>query len=417
VGKIKKRLLDSLQQYHQKMAKKEQEAKANGRHAIHEEDDESDSDAESSCDEDETDMVKRGKKFNAAKYLFLSTRLARIFPDLKVAKIVNEFRTPWPKQSYQRSTDVTKNYNSKFKSVVKSVKMIAMFFITSFMTVPLSIQDMVVQMCTTAVTGYTILIHVDLYKIYPVLVVIPAIILIAILHFVVKSGQVNQKLEFARLFGGSSSATVKPAPVDDETALKEKLEVEKPVVAANNQQQGAIPSGRMSPAIASSAMSIANTESPVITGSKHLNRRQSLAHGLDIAKKARDAMGSQAADRHDERLVEQLLENVVEDAKEKDLRWHEKSGDSDEGKDSDFLSWSASLSNIDMSESQAPQISSQGQKFSLSSFSESVSVSDVVKKFDLSQVSSSLGKLQEELSDEGENLDFQALLNRYDTSK
>ncbi len=82
--------------------------------------------------------------------------------------------------------------------------MVAMFFITSLMTVPLSIQDMVVQMFTTAVTGYTILIHVDLYKIYPVLIFVPTIVMLAVLHFIVKSGQVNQKLELARLFGFSA---------------------------------------------------------------------------------------------------------------------------------------------------------------------------------------------------------------------
>ncbi len=137
-------------------------------------------------------------------YLFLSTRVPKVFPDLKIAKIVNEFHTPWPKQSYHRSTDVTKSYNGKFTAITKSITIVAMFFITSLMTVPLSIQDMVVQMFTTAVTGYTILIHVDLYKIYPVLIFVPTIVMLAVLHFIVKSGQVNQKLELARLFGFSA---------------------------------------------------------------------------------------------------------------------------------------------------------------------------------------------------------------------
>eukprot|EP01034_Spumella_vulgaris_P047294 gene47294-biopygen7322 len=49
--------------------------------------------------------------FNAATYLFVSTRLALLYPDIKESQIIAQFSTPWPKQSYQHVTDVSKDYS------------------------------------------------------------------------------------------------------------------------------------------------------------------------------------------------------------------------------------------------------------------------------------------------------------------
>jgi hypothetical protein len=45
-----------------------------------------------------------GNGFNAAKYLYVSHRLASMYPQLKVAKVVQSYRTVWPRQSYQVRT-------------------------------------------------------------------------------------------------------------------------------------------------------------------------------------------------------------------------------------------------------------------------------------------------------------------------
>jgi hypothetical protein len=55
--------------------------------------------------------------FNAAKYLFISTGLSKLYPDVKESKIIAQFSTPWPKQSYCRVKDVSKQYSKKFSAL------------------------------------------------------------------------------------------------------------------------------------------------------------------------------------------------------------------------------------------------------------------------------------------------------------
>lgn len=100
--------------------------------------------------------------------------------------------SPWPKQSYKRTSDLSKGYTGKFTAINRSVSTLLMFFVTSFLSVPASVQDMAMQVSGTAVAGYTLLLHVQLYKIYPVLIVVPVLVLAAVAHFLAKSGSGKQ---------------------------------------------------------------------------------------------------------------------------------------------------------------------------------------------------------------------------------
>jgi hypothetical protein len=180
----------------------------------------------------------------------------RSSPELKVAQIIREFSTPWPKQSYHRATDVTKEYDRKFQAITKSITMIVMFFVTSFISIPPSIQDMVIHMGTTAVSGYTALVHVRLYKIYPVLVVVPTVILAAIVHFWVQVNRMQQRAEFVKTFGNSEGL--------EATDIIQKP-ISRPETGRQEENRG---------------------------DSKHnvITRRQSVVHGIQIATKAEHAL-------------------------------------------------------------------------------------------------------------------------------
>ncbi|RYY82503.1 hypothetical protein EON63_13190 [archaeon] len=113
--------------------------------------------------------------FHAAEYLMVSFRLARAFPHLKTARIIKHYSTV---------VDVLcRSYDRKFAVLTRSDLMVLVFFAGSLLTMPLSIQDMVLQMATMAVTGYTFLLHVQLFAIYPVLVVLPSLCLLVLAHF------------------------------------------------------------------------------------------------------------------------------------------------------------------------------------------------------------------------------------------
>ncbi len=55
--------------------------------------------------------------FNAAKYLYVSTRVSRRYPDLMESQLIARFNSPWPRQSYLHEVDATKGYNKGKASI------------------------------------------------------------------------------------------------------------------------------------------------------------------------------------------------------------------------------------------------------------------------------------------------------------
>lgn len=152
--------------------------------------------------------------FNAAEYLFVSYRLAKLFPELRESSIVLRYSTVWPKQSYLHKADVTKTYSNKFSSVTTAVSMILIFIVTNLLQIPPCIQDMVIQVASTATVGYTILLHLKLFQIYPVLVALPALFVAVVAHFMIKGGKVRAKAEIAKLM-----------PVEEKVRQREKTPI------------------------------------------------------------------------------------------------------------------------------------------------------------------------------------------------
>ena len=117
--------------------------------------------------------VQQWKPFNATRYLFLSHRLSKIYPDLTVAKIILDFSSPWPKQSYQYVTNISSSYEQSSSGLSRAFSIVLLFFVSSFLTMPVSLQDMLMQAASTALSGYAVLVHFQLYSISPVLIVVP----------------------------------------------------------------------------------------------------------------------------------------------------------------------------------------------------------------------------------------------------
>jgi hypothetical protein len=142
-------------------------------------------------------IVKSTAPFNAASYLYLSYRLAKEFPAIKASQIILQYSTPWPKQSYAYSHDVSSEYAGSVSAITKAISLVLVFLLSNILQVPLAMQDMIMNMISTVTIGYTILLHLHLYDIYPVLVVVPLIFLCLLLHFVVKAW--NRQSEVDRL--------------------------------------------------------------------------------------------------------------------------------------------------------------------------------------------------------------------------
>lgn len=133
--------------------------------------------------------------FNAAKYFYLSYKVATEFPELSMSKFILNYRTIWPKQSFQHQVDISKSYHTTSLNALKrSVLMIAIFFISNALVVPVNLQDMILQIVSTVTMTYVFILHIKLYQIYPVLIVIPFSFIGIMIHVITKNPKHNNTL-------------------------------------------------------------------------------------------------------------------------------------------------------------------------------------------------------------------------------
>ena len=151
------------------------------------------------------DQINNEEKFNAAKYLFISTGLSNLYPDIKESKIIAQFSTPWPKQSYCRVEDVSKQYSKKFSALTRSASILIIFFAGQFLNMPSGLQDLIIHVVNTTAVGYVVLLHIQLYQLFPALVILPVCIIIIVVHFIITSGKADAQLRLAKLFPVSST--------------------------------------------------------------------------------------------------------------------------------------------------------------------------------------------------------------------
>ena len=201
ITQIKRRLMDNIRDFNDK---------------VH---------SDQPTDKKESAEDSENVSFNAANYLFVSTRLARQFPDLKESKIIAQFSTPWPRQSYLHVQNVSKKYSKKFSAFTRSASILLIFFVGNFLSVPPACQDIIVQMTSTTAIGYLVLIHVQLFEIFPALVILPALVLVVLAHFIIQSSKADAKIKLARLFPASTKQKkanqIAPDPMNVEEAAAE----------------------------------------------------------------------------------------------------------------------------------------------------------------------------------------------------
>ena len=182
VMKIKKKLVESVYTYYESLEQQQQQQQQQSQRRR----------GKKIKKKQENEDQDQQKVFNAARYLFLSYRLAESHPELQVSKVILHFISPWPKQSYQHSLDMKKGYNDSKNAISRSISLILVFLLTNLLATPIAIQDMIIQLAMTVSVGYTVLIHLQLYQIYPVLVITPAIMIGLVIHFIRNAFQQQQ---------------------------------------------------------------------------------------------------------------------------------------------------------------------------------------------------------------------------------
>lgn len=134
--------------------------------------------------------VEDGVIFNSAKYLFVSTRLAVLLPEIEESKEISQFTTPWPKQNFkQKSKTVSNAYNRRFAFVQAAISRVVLFFLAGLINMPVIVQDIIVEITSVSGLGYVAVMMVKLYAISPVFVAIPFVLLFALVALLYSFGQ------------------------------------------------------------------------------------------------------------------------------------------------------------------------------------------------------------------------------------
>jgi hypothetical protein len=146
--------------------------------------------------------------FNAAEHLFVSYRLAQLFPMLVESAIILKYATIWPKQSYQHQVNVSTNYSKKYSMGTKLTSLLLVYGVSNMMSMPSTIHDMVMHIVTTTTVGYMALLHLQLWAVYPALVVVPALVLGGIAYVVIRGGRARARAQLAQVIRADDDASV-----------------------------------------------------------------------------------------------------------------------------------------------------------------------------------------------------------------
>jgi hypothetical protein len=203
------------------------------------------------------------KPFNATKYLFLSHRISKLYSDLTIAKIILNFNSPYPKQSYQYVANLSSSYEQSSSGISRAFSILLLYFLTGLLTMPISIQDMFIQSTTTVMSGYFILVHYQLFQLSPLLVFVP----FAVIGILLSVRQIIMK---------------KHGIKEQERLKKLKLDM----IEKENAKNGISKTVKMIPEqkVHLSMGSLPLTGS--MTKGKHVTRRASIADGIQTAQAA-----------------------------------------------------------------------------------------------------------------------------------
>ena len=134
------------------------------------------------------------QEFNAAKYLFVSNRVAKEFPNLPISGSVLSYSTQWPQQSMTNEKHLSDNYNSRYNFLMQSVSRIAVFLLLSIVQFPEPVQDCIIEVVSTSGLGYCVVLLLTLYHINPFIVIVPLVFVAMSIHFIISSTRTSALL-------------------------------------------------------------------------------------------------------------------------------------------------------------------------------------------------------------------------------
>lgn len=135
--------------------------------------------------------TKSNDAINVAPWMLASYRLAQQFPDHQISKVILQFQTAFPPRQLNRAANIKSVYSRKFSFITSGVAIIITSLLNKFLSFHGVIQDIVQTEVINIFTIYLLTLFVQLYNIYPALVLVPIIFVASLVHFFI---QANQKV-------------------------------------------------------------------------------------------------------------------------------------------------------------------------------------------------------------------------------
>jgi hypothetical protein len=127
-------------------------------------------------------------EFNAAKYLYISWRVASLFREIPESELILQFRTPWPKMRFGgEDTELSSEYDQAI--ILTAASRIFLYFLGSFLHFHGVIQDIFLQILCNCGWGYVGLLLIRLSRVHRLLPVVPMLGILLCLHFLFRSGK------------------------------------------------------------------------------------------------------------------------------------------------------------------------------------------------------------------------------------
>jgi hypothetical protein len=127
--------------------------------------------------------------FNAAKYFFVSHRIAQLYPDILECMIVSSFncQSPIHRQDGVVSADPLVNdfYALLFLKIRNIVSAMLLRLLSIFLKLPAICRQVLMEWVCTALIGYIAVISVRIFNIFPAYILIPFFCIALLLHYVI----------------------------------------------------------------------------------------------------------------------------------------------------------------------------------------------------------------------------------------
>jgi uncharacterized integral membrane protein len=175
-------------------------------------------------DEEEGRDSAEGKfKFNAAKYLYTSWRVASLCRGIPESGLILHFSTPWPKHKFGETDEVATEYDQDV--VFNTLVQIAFYFLGSLFRIHTLVQDILIQTVCNLGFGFLGVWIIELFAIHPALPVAVVVMMVVLLGSLLRmtSGTSEMRLRLNSVTPIQTLPTPPPELGSDKSPPKNRI--------------------------------------------------------------------------------------------------------------------------------------------------------------------------------------------------